>query len=790
MKILKYAIRFLLRSKSYTIINLLGLAFSLACCIILLRYIHRELTVDMHCVDREQVYGVRTLMEGNEILSMTSKGKQDSSYIDDGTVLVRSQVTLLENDFISYQSHRYPVQAMAADSAYFQLFRYHVVQGTNSLSAPESALLMEDFAKKVFGKENPIGQILRFSNGRDLRVEGVLAKPHNKRTFNFDIVLSSNLSKHWERMPLEFIRFTSKAAVEKANKAGSNLRFVNPNSSDTRKYTFSFVPVKEIYWNQPLMYQTGPAMAVSGSRAQLYILSGMCILIFIAGIINFVNLYMVSVTKRNRVYVLRKIFGADAQTLFLHIFSENFLLIAGSMFLAWVIMEIMQMPVQRLLDCELAYSSFDWILSLSLLLLLPLVVSAFAFRQCRGSMLAVSVRATGADNRSIRSRMVLLFVQYVVTFVLVSLSLYFSKQLYFMLNTEPGFRTEGIIQANLVYESRDYSIYNEESIRQRQENISEIDQLMQNCPDIQAYTASNYSILGFDYKTGFLNAKGESMQFNICYVTPEFFQVFNIPMVEGSLPKMDKEVRQEVVVVSQTAMKILGYKTLQGATLLDEMRKRYSPDAQAQPITAVSADYYDGHISAGVRPIVFIVGSRMSGDYYQIACQPGKTSAVLAYLKDIQKKVYGTEDFQYTLLKDEVAELYKTDRQIASVYVLFAFIAILIICLGLFGISLFDIRQRYREIAIRKVNGAGVRDLYLLLFRKYAIVLVAAFVVAAPLSSYCIYLYTRDFVMKAPAGITIYIISLLVVLFVSLGTLLWQIRKAANINPAKVIKAE
>lgn len=789
MKTLQYALRFLIRSKSYTIINLLGLAFSLACCIILLRYIHQELTVDAHCIDREQVYGVKTMMNGIEALGMTT-AKQDSSYIDDRTVWVRSRITLLENDFINYQSNRYSVQAIVADSAYFQLFPHRVVQGVNSLSAPESVLLMEDFARKVFGKENPVGKILRFSNGKDIRVEGVLAMPLNKRTLNFDIVLSSRLSNSWERMPLEFIRFTSQAAVDKANMAGSYPRFINPDSPDSRQYTFSMIPIKETYWNRTLMYLTGPEITTSGSLAQLYILSGMCIMIFLAGIINFVNLYRVSATKRNKIYVLRKVFGANARTLFLHIFSENVLLIAGALFLAWVIIELMQMPIQQILDRKFSYSTFDCLVSLALLLVLPLFVSAYALGQCYRSTMATAVRATGTDRSSIRSRMAFLFVQYVMTFVLVSLSLYFSKQLYYMLHTDPGFRTEDIIQANLVYESKDYSSYNEESIRQRQANVAEIDRLLNNCSDIELWTASYYSILGFDYKSNFTNASGKSVQLNMCYVTADFFSLFDIPMVEGSLPELDPNSRQEIVVVNRAALKVLGYTTCQGATLLNEQSKRYIPNVQAQPITAVSADYYDGHISTGIRPTVYLVQPRIGGDHYQIACQPGRSQAVLNYLKDIQKKVYGTEDFQYSLLKDEVADLYKTDRQIASVYVLFAFVAILIICLGLFGISLFDIRQRYREIAIRKVNGAGMRELYILLFRKYALVLIAAFAVAVPLSSYCIYLYTRDFVMKAPAGIGIYVVSLLVVAAVSLGTLLWQIRKAAKINPSEVMKTE
>ncbi len=160
------------------------------------------------------------------------------------------------------------------------------------------------------------------------------------------------------------------------------------------------------------------------------------------------------------------------------------------------------------------------------------------------------------------------------------------------------------------------------------------------------------------------------------------------------------------------------------------MMKRNVPDFPAQPIVAVIDDYYDGHISTGVHPMVFMVGSQLDGDLYQIYCHSGKEQAVIDYLKSIQKKVYGTEDFKYSLLKDDVAELYKNDRQIVSVYALFACIAIVIVCLGLFGISLFDIRQRSHEVAIRKVNGASLKDLYLLLGRKYLVILGGAFAVA------------------------------------------------------------
>ena len=154
------------------------------------------------------------------------------------------------------------------------------------------------------------------------------------------------------------------------------------------------------------------------------------------------------------------------------------------------------------------------------------------------------------------------------------------------------------------------------------------------------------------------------------------------------------------------------------------------------------------------------------------------------------KEMTGSEDFVYSWLQDEVNTLYDDDRRLASIYNIFAFTGILIICLGLFGISLFDIRQRYREIAIRKVNGAGLKDLYRLLFKKYLLVLVASFVVAAPLAYYLINRYTVDFVLKAPIGFGIFALALVLITIITVGTLWWQNRKASNIDPAVVMKTE
>ena len=347
MKTLKYAWRFLMRSKSYTIINLLGLAFSLACSIILMRYIHRELTVDTHCIDREHVYAICTNTEGNRGLSGLKQYNYDTISIDNRFVEAMTTYIPLEKDYVISGTNRIPARCLVTDSVFFQLFHYPIVQGKLSLTTPQSALLTEKYARKIFGNENPIGKVLRYSNGKDITVEGIVGKPECKTTINFDIILSSKLSQHWERMNTELYRFLPGTDINAINKTGSVPRYINDPKYDTRTHTFSLISVKDIYWDGSLTDRE-PAMFLSGNHSHLIILSGVCLLLLLTGILNFINLYLVALLRRGKEYGLKKVFGVCGKTLFANIWIENTLLVLSALLVSWLIIEIM--PVHAVED--------------------------------------------------------------------------------------------------------------------------------------------------------------------------------------------------------------------------------------------------------------------------------------------------------------------------------------------------------------------------------------------------------------------------------------------------------
>ena len=789
MKTLQYAIRFLTRSKSYTLINLMGLAFSLACCIILMRYIHRELTVDTHCVDREKVY-VLIKEENDDRLFLNPIDFKDvdcSKY----QVETSTEIRYVQNNYFIYNDKTFSENVLVADNNYLEFFNHQLIQGSIHLEQPGSAVLTETCAKRIFAKENPIGKIIKTNTNKEVVVTGVIRDNPNKSIFPFGVILDKTFSQAGTFTTLlRFAPNTDIKAIKEKMKA--DVHYDNSNK-DIPPYYYSLSNIKELYWDYAILNRMS---LQGGNKAQLGILIGICIVILLTGIMNFVNLYLICMQKRQKEYGLRKIFGIGKIELFWHIWSENLLLIMAALFFASLLLEVIHVPINRLLGLSFEYTRFDGWLFGGILLLLPMLTSLYPFFKSCFSRPIVSLRSIGSGRQSVRNRIILLCIQYVFTFLLTVLALYFNKQLSLLVNTNPGFRTEcimiphlGRVTTNVTKEQSDnpfHGLANKEVLMEK----------ICGNPIVEYFEPSLIFESGMWGQT-YINDWGEECVLYFSYVTPDFFKMFNLRFIDGKLPETSEDegfYEGLQYVVNEAAMKVLGYTTRKDGKII-ESYKATQPHAEALPIRAVIENFYPRHLAEGAKPMIFQVREKevmpfIPMDGCLIAYSSGQLSNLIDFLGKLNMELYGSADFDYTLLENDVKALYKNDRIIAIIYILFAVIAIIISCLGLFGISLFDIRQRYREIGIRKVNGAGMKDLYRLLFRKYIVVLGIAFIVATPIAYYLIYQYTADFVVKAPIGIGIFVIALLLVALISLGTLFWQIRKAANINPAEVVKSE
>lgn len=788
MKTLKYAWRFLIRSKSYTLINLLGLSLSLACSIVLIRYIHREATADAHAIHPENVVIPLRDIDGNVFPS--AQKYMDTTYVQPESIVEEALFIPMEKDNVAVQGKPYTANIFVTDSIYFHFFHYELAAGSLQMSAPDDALIMESFALKVFGKENPIGKSIACQGNKIATIRGVLKTPRCKTSYTFDVILNIGMQNIWGKMEGSLIRLQPGISAETINRTSNIYK-----KTDYGTIRNTFVPMDRFYWNESTNEYS--VMEHHGSRSHIFLLAGVCLLVLLTGVINFINLYLVWMMKRSKEYGIKKIFGIQGRALFVQLWIENMIIITCALFIAWVLVEVTAVPVDRLLESKVSYTAFDIWLSLGIWLLLPLLTCIYPYLKYNYLPPIVGIRAISTTKQSVITRLAFLFVQCVITFLLIILSLYFGKHLNFLLHTDPGFRQEGILVAQLQHESFGYGISDDER-KDRYARIQQIKQKLDESPLITQWMPIRDAILDRESTINLINDKDVHQNMQVKWVSADFFSMYDLKVVEGKLPDKVTDWTMHKVVMNESAMKAFGYKHSDEAFVRGESPlwmwvtadgERKEGGMELLPVEAVVKDYYAGHITAGKIPVVFMV-STSSGSNIQILCSPGKEKELMSYLREVGKEIYGTEDFEHYWLKDKVSALYNKDRQVTGIYMFFAFIAIVISCLGLFGLSLFDIRRRYREIAIRKVNGAGVRDLHLLLLRKYVVVLAAAFIVAIPIAYSLINMYTRDFVVKTSIGIGIFVITLLIISIISLGTLVWQIRKATNINPAEIMKTE
>ncbi len=251
MKTLKYAWRFLMRSKSYTVINLLGLAFSLACCIILMRYIHQELTVDAHSIDPEHIIIPLRDIEGNIFpgnLQQDGTGT-DSVYIPEDHVMEQCRMVVQQQDNVVHENSSYSMNVLAVDSTFFHFFRYPLMTGTASLNAPDDAIITRHYAHRIFGKENPVGKVLKF-NGKSVIIRGMVDEPECKTLLRFDLLVSFKLMDNWRRLYASLIRVLPSVDPNAINMV-SNVYHKDSRGSMIR---WKFVNWKDFYWEKSMSH--------------------------------------------------------------------------------------------------------------------------------------------------------------------------------------------------------------------------------------------------------------------------------------------------------------------------------------------------------------------------------------------------------------------------------------------------------------------------------------------------------------------------------------------------------
>lgn len=800
MRLLILSINALLKFRAYTALNVVGLAVSLACVLTIARYIHQENTVNRCFPDYERICLVKRIVSNGECsLSGYRSGLEEDPAVEEFTAYTPvSDLTLV------FGKRQVQSRVFSIDSTFFKMFPYKVLTGSNRIRRPGDVVITRAFWEEVLQGRPVVGGSFTNGQGRKFTIIGVVDDPATKTSWQPQLFMSDEIDDFLFYSPCYALRMVPGYDLKALNqKHGKEVPRDKWATYQTMHY--EYLSLSELYFDTDLERDT--PMYRFGNPGYISVLTAVAFLVGLIGLLNFVNIYTVIMSRRSREFGIKKVFGAGKAAIFVQIYVENMLLAGFALLLCWTILEVTRYLFYNELYIPVVSDvRFDLLVSAIVLWVLPLLTAVYPYLKFTRSLPVNSIRAITTSRVSVRSRMVFLGVQYVLTIFIISVSLFFVKQLDYMLHADLGFRTHDIINATMYHNS--LSLYKDskenmldEGKRQRA-NRELVNRRMAGTTLFEHWCRSTDLLLGEGRLKNFALERAENgfHQALVANMSRREMDMYGLQLVEGRLwnDSVDEAWTRNSFkcIINETAKRVLGIKDITREKLQPEskhfasswMPDRYNPPCE---IVGVIKDFNVRHLAKATMPMVIYYEDETWGlSAVTAAYRHEDRARVIDFLSGLYEEATGRTDFKYTLIEDVLAKMYEDDRRVVRIYTLFAAVAILVSLLGLLAIALFDISQRRREIGLRKVNGAQARDIYPLLLRKYLAVLGVSALVSVPLSWLAITLYLQGFAHKAPLTPGLFVVAFLITALLSLLTVMWQVWRAAHVNPAEVIKRE
>lgn len=805
MKLFKIAVRSLVHYKLYSFINVLGLTLSLTCMIIIFRYVYSELTTDRFNRNLDRIF--ITTMERDTHPGRLQFGgiynpNREPAFVDlskNPGVEKHALFIPMVNNRLQIDNREYTVKLMIADSCFLQILDFPLATGQRNLSRPEDAFVSEDFARKVFGDENPVGRKLHYPDmNKELTIVGVIGKPATQGAISFDVLISYHLVNFWVKRPNSLILLYPSVDYKQFNRQYAGFIDMAKWQEQIR---YQLYPYKDLYFENEI-WDHGSFK--HGKSVYVFILSAVGALLLLIGIVNYINIHTVVVLRRNKEYGMKKVFGAESGKVFFQLFLENLYLMLLSLIFSFVFADMLNPAIEKIFGIEqFPDGRFDGLLSVLLAVLLPAVTTIAPFLRYNYSPPVVSLRVVNTGGKLLFMRQFFLAFQYFITLTMITVSLFFVKQLHFMLHHDLGYRTKNIIKAPFLPEedmaTMSLSVEEFKAFQEKNEKVAdELKQKMNASTLFEDWTFGSFPSEARGRTFEFRTPNGEWKSTLLMNVDETWLRLFEIQLLQGRLWDNGSDSFYNYVgIVGESLLRQFEITDYETAELEPRKRLWWSSTrkeemSQNPPyrIVGVIKDFYTDHLSQKQPPTLFTF-SGVARPYYPVVASfaPEHRKEVIAFLHKLHDELIGGE-FTYSFIEDEIEAIYKEDRRIAVIYSVFTGIAILISILGLFGISLFDIRQRRKEIAIRKVNGALTQDIARLLLKRYFVLLSLAFIISLPVAGFAMHKYLESFAFQTPVSWWLFAVSGIITSAVSLLTLVWQIRKACSENPAEVVKTE
>lgn len=782
---LKIALRNLKKYKGFSFINIFGLAVGMSCCLLIFLWVQDEFRFDRFHENSDRIHLVYSEMKYQDGRTRIFTGSYYplAKILQDEIPEVFNALRYEEaaNIRVKYGEKSTTDNTVGlADPSFFDVFSFFFVKGNTktAMSDLNSIVITERMAQKYFGNEDPMGKVVNVHGQADLKVTGVIEDVPYHSSLQFDCIIpfvwqfgpSGKEPTHWGGNPLSTFVLLNKNADIANVTAKINHIYKKYNPSDKAKVDFHLHPMTRLHLHSP---------EGGGLIRSITIFSLIALFVLIIACINFMNLSTARSATRSNEIGLRKVVGAKKADLIKQFFSESILLSLITLFLAvimvWLVIPTFNDLMSKQISLKFFLKPFMMLGVIGITLFTGIMSGSYPALFLSSFQPVQTLKgARGYGARSFNFRKFLVVFQFALSIFLIIGTVVSYRQMNFVRHKDLGYDQENVLCVRMIGSLQDqYETAKNELLRNP--NIVSITRSVQHPINI----GSSVRAIDWDGKN-----PDESISMNFEYVDYDYFKTLGIEIIDGrSFSKEHSTDLSEGYMVNEEAVRLMGIDSPVG--------KRLSVFRKEGHIIGVVKNYHFQPLHEPIRPFVIGADPNWDKSWLFIKLKPENLTETIASIKNTCKKFDADDSFMnFHFLNNALDHSYRIERQIAQFAGYFTVLAILISCLGLFGLVSFMAQQRTREIGIRKVLGASAPGVVFMLSKDFTKWVIISNIVAWPAAYVTTEKMLQRFAYRVDVGIEIFILSGITALIIALLTVSFQTIHTAKANPVESLRYE
>lgn len=808
------AIRNFLRNKSFSLINIIGLAIGISASLVIFLIVNYDFTFEKFQTDSDRIYRVVSQYNFQGDISHSGgvpipmcntvyrelRGVETVSHFR--TWMEEKKVAVIDPLKNNPAIFRKEKNATIADKNYFKIIPYQWVAGSasTSLNEPYQVVLTETKAKLYFPAlpaADIVGREIVFDDTIRMAVTGIVKDLTENTDFTFNTFISRATIESGRMKPNDWEEWNNTNSATqlfiKLHKQTGEKDIVKQLNAFYKKYekhdpqdhsqtTFNIQPLRDVHFNSN--YDNFDQRLAH--KPTLYGLLAIAAFLLILGCINFINLTTAQATQRAKEIGIRKTIGGSKKQLVMQFLGETFFLTLIATFLSIAITPALLKIFSDFIPEGLHFKLFQWPLLFFLLVLVCLIslLSGFYPALVLSSYKPISVLKNqsykdGGSGRNVRLRKGLSVFQFVIAQVFIIATILVSKQIRYSIDKDPGFRRNAIIY--FAAEFNDTAKGNKKILLQKLKEIPEIAM-------VSLGYSNPTSRNGWTSTMRYMDGKKEiETSVQVTLGDTNYIKLYNLKLVAGTnIPQSDT---LNTILVNENYMHVLGIRNPQGA-----IGKVIKWNGTETPIAGVLADFNQKSLHDPIGPLV-VGNSQQWASTFNVLLQPKQAGentwqTAIAKINKAWKEVYPDHDIDISFLDEKIAKYYEKDQHVSSLLLWASGLSILISCLGLLGLIIYITNQRTKEIGIRKVIGANVSQIISLLSKDFLKLVIIAFIIAIPIAWYSGNQWLQNFAYRTEMSWWIFLSGGSVMMGVSVLILVLKTLRVATANPVKSLRTE